>query len=246
VLIALLGEPAGHAADVLAALGVDRGQARRRAVALVATAAGGSGVGGRKPIDLRAATDMIVMTGGRDPREPGETHKQLLGDGLVHVDYGEPGQVFLVRVTRVPRVPLLDEARPLGFLDDGVAAWLIGVSVDNFVTVMLEGRGAAAESALQRYRDEQADREQAAGARPDTSPPVWPAERLLAVSLTLSDDAGTKYQIEGAQTGGDGREWVHVWHYRPTPPPEATTVRLAAQVGSSLTAHDLPLAANNP
>jgi hypothetical protein len=56
-----------------------------------------------------------------------ETHMQLLGDGLVHVDYGEPEQVFLVRMIRVPRVPLLDTARSLGDFGDGVEVWSMAV-----------------------------------------------------------------------------------------------------------------------
>jgi hypothetical protein len=197
----------------------------------------------RKPIDLRMATDMIVMTRGRDPREPGETHTQLLSDGLVHVDFGEPGQVFLVQVTRVPRVPLLDDVRLLGVLDDGIEVWLTGASVDNFVTVAVEGRGAVADSALQSYRDQRTDWERPARDRPDALPPAWPAERLLAVGLTLSDNLGTVYQVEGGQTGGDSREWLHTWQYRPAPRPESTMLHLAAQVGSRLTTLDLQLPA---
>jgi len=201
----------------------------------------------RKPIDLRMATDMIVMTCGRDPREPGETHKHLLGDGLVHVDYSEPGQVFLVQVMRIPRVPLLDDAKQLGVLHDGIEVWLTGISVDNFVTVTLEGRGAAADSALQNYRDERTSWElHAVKYQPDARPLAWPAERLRTASLTLTDDVGTDYRIDSGQTGGDGREWVDASQYRPTPRSEATTLQLAARVGSSLTTLDVPLPANTP
>jgi ATP-dependent Clp protease ATP-binding subunit ClpC len=59
VLITLLGETGGHVADVLAALGVDREEARQRAIALVATAASGAGVGERNPIDLPTATARV-------------------------------------------------------------------------------------------------------------------------------------------------------------------------------------------
>jgi len=164
VLIAVLGEPDGHAAEVLAALGVDRQAARRRTIALAA-AEPASRPGGREPIDLRKATDMIVVTAGRNP-DVAEEHMQLLGDGLVHVDYGEADQVFLVQVTRIPRVRLLDVARPLGVFDDGMEVWLAGVTVDNYVTVTLEGRGAAAQAALQPYRDQRATAGTLGGAAP--------------------------------------------------------------------------------
>jgi len=244
VLIAVLGEPDGHAAEVLAALGVDREAARRRTIALAA-AEPASRPGGREPIDLRKATDMIVVTAGRNP-DVAEEHMQLLGDGLVHVDYGEADQVFLVQVTRIPRVRLLDVPRPLGVFDDGMEVWLAGVTVDNYVTVTLEGRGAAAPAALQGYRDQRARWEADAQARSDTEPPAWPAERLLAVTLTLRDDVGSDYQINTGQTGGTGREWLHEWSYRPTPPPAATTLHLTAQVDQTLTTLDLALPTNPP
>jgi hypothetical protein len=183
---------------------------------------------------------MIVMQPRRYPPQPGETHMQLLGDGLVHVDYGEPEQVFLVRVIRVPRVPLLDTARPLGDLGDGIEAWLVGVSVDNYVTVTLEGRGAGAEAAVQTYRDQWAIVQN----HPGAPPPEWPGERLLGVTPTLSDDVDTEYHIDSGQTGGTEREWLHVWQYRPTPPAEATTLHLAVQVGERLTTVDLALPSN--
>ena len=192
------------------------------------------------------ATDMIVMRPRRDPREPGDTDKQLLGDGLVRVDYGEPGQVFLVQVTQVPRVSLLDAARPLGGLDDGIEVWLAGVTVDTFVAVTLQGRGAGGESALQRYKDQRAGWDAAVQARPDAASPAWPAERLLVVNLTLSDNLGTEYQINSGQTGGMGREWLNVWHYLPMPPPEATTLHLAGQVGDDITTLELALPAHTP
>jgi hypothetical protein len=186
-------------------------------------------------IDVRMATDMIVMKPGRDPREPGETHKQLLGDGLVHVDYGEPEQVFLVRVIRVPRLPLLDTARPVGDLSDGIEVWFAGVSADNYVTVTLEGRGVGAEAALQAFRDQFARWKATEQTHPGAPSPDWPGERLLRVTPTLSDDVDTEYHIDAGQTGGTEREWLHVWQYRPTPPAEATTLHLAIQVGEQLT-----------
>jgi hypothetical protein len=192
-------------------------------------------------IDLRRATDMIVMQPGHYPPQPGETHMQLLGDGLVHVDYGEPEQVFLVRVIQVPRVPLLDTGRPLGDLGEGVEAWLAAVSVDNYLTVTLEGRGAGAEAALQTYRDQYARWEATAQTHPGAVTPEWPGERLLSVIPTLSDDADTQYHIDAGQTGGPEREWLHVWQYRPTPPAKATTLHLAVQVGEHLTTINLAL-----
>jgi hypothetical protein len=183
-------------------------------------------------IDVRMATDMLVMKPGRDPREPGETHKQLLGDGLVHVDYNEPEQVFLVRVIRVPRVPLLDTARSLGDLGDGIEVWLAGVSVDNYVTVTLEGRGVGAAAALETYRDQFARWEATEQTHPGAPSPEWPAERLMRVIPTLSDDVDTEYHIDAGENRGP--EWLHVWQYRPTPPAEATTLHLAVQVGEHL------------
>jgi hypothetical protein len=148
------------------------------------------------------ATDMIVMKPGRDPREPGETHRQLLGDGLVHVDYSEPEQVFLVRVIRIPRVPLLDTARSLGDLGDGIEVWLAGVSVDNYVTVTLEGRGTGAEAALQTYRDQYARWEAMEQAHPGAPSLEWPGERLLGVIPTLSDDVDTEYHMDAGENRG--------------------------------------------
>jgi hypothetical protein len=185
---------------------------------------------------------MIVMQPRHHPHR--ETHMQLLGDGLVHVDYGEPEQVFLVQVIPVPRVPLLDAARPLGDLGDGVEVWLAGVSVDNYVTVTIEGRGAGAEAEIQTYRDQFARWEATVQTRPGAPSPEWPGERLLGVIPTLSDDVGTEYHIDAGQTGGPDREWLHVWQYRPTPPAEATTLHLAVQIGEHVTTVDLALPGN--
>jgi len=55
---------------------------------------------------------------------------------------------------------------------------------------------------------------------------------------------GSDYQINTGQTGGTGREWLHEWGYRPTPPPAATTLHLTAQVDQTLTTLDLALPTN--
>jgi hypothetical protein len=182
---------------------------------------------------------MIVMQPRHHPHR--ETHMQLLGDGLVHVDYGEPEQVFLVQVIQVPRVPLLDAARQLGDLGEGVEVWLAGVSLDNYVTVTIEGRGAGAEAEIQTYRDQFA-RWEATVQNPGTQSPEWPGERLLGVIPTLSDDVDTQYDIDAGQTGQ--REWMHVLQYRPTPPAEATTSHLTVQIGEHVTTVNLALPGN--
>jgi hypothetical protein len=41
-----------------------------------------------------------------------------------------------------------------------------------------------------------------------------------------------------------GREWRHVWQYRPTPPAEATTLNVAVQVGEHLRIVNLALPGN--
>jgi hypothetical protein len=136
-------------------------------------------------------------------------------------------------------VPLLDTARSLGDLGDGIEVWLAGVSVDNYVTVTLEGRGVGAAAALETYRDQFARWEATEQSHPGAPSPEWPAERLMRVIPTLSDDVDTEYHIDAGENRGP--EWLHVWQYRPTPPAEATTLHLAVQVGEHLITVDLAL-----
>ena len=153
-----------------------------------------------------------------------------------------PSKSFSYGSSGVPRVPLLDTARSLGDLEDGIEVWLAGVSLDNHVTVTLEGRGTGAEAALETYRNHYVRWEATAQTHPDLPSPEWPAERPVRVIPTLSDDVDTEYHIDAGENRGP--EWVHVWQYRPTPPTEATTLRLAVQLGGHPTTIDLPLPRN--
>lgn len=165
--------------------------------------------------------------------------KYLLGDGLVHVDFGEPDQVYLVQVTPVPRVVVTDNATQLGVLEDGLEVWLAAVTLDNFVTVKLEGRGPVADSGTVQYRNDWASWEASGGHLHD--PPAWPAERLGTIEVTAADDLGTDYQLHNGKSGGDGSEWLVVRRYMPTAPPGASTLRICVHLGAQVETVELPL-----
>jgi hypothetical protein len=56
-------------------------------------------------VDRFTVTQLLAMGNDRLPR-PDSCGKSLLAEGVVHVDYGDPGHVFLVTVAQVPRVHL--------------------------------------------------------------------------------------------------------------------------------------------
>jgi len=188
-------------------------------------------------VDLRELTDVLVMRPPLDALGTGESLRAALSDGVVHVDLGDPDRVFLVTVTEVPRRRLL--AEPVVVADlDGVDVHLVGVEVDNVVTVRLEGRGPAARERLASYGRLRG----AWDVEPVGAPPPWPAALLRSIDVVVTDDLGTPYRPHTAECGGEGREWLHVAHLRPYPPVAARTLRLSFRCsGGRTTTVELPL-----
>lgn len=153
----------------------------------------------------------LILTGRREPGAGRPAHAQLLGDGLVHLDYGDADSVFLVRVTRVSRERhSLTPPTRLGLVDGRQVA-LLEVTLANHVTVRLE-------------------------AEPPDGPDNWSAERLMSVEINVSDDIGTRYRFFSGQAGGDGFERTALLSFRPASPMDATQLLLRLHhVGQDLT-----------
>ena len=120
---------------------------------------------------------------------------QVLGDGVLHVSYGDDGPVFLVTVEEVERrrwVP--EQPIALGSVA-GLDAELVGVVVDNFVHVQLRVVGSV----------------------PD-HPAEDPALRLSRVQVSIDDGLGTSYEFSAGQFGGTGTERAGQQSFRPRPP----------------------------
>ncbi|WP_299953348.1 hypothetical protein [uncultured Modestobacter sp.] len=78
-------------------------------------------------VDLPTATQLLAFGNGRIPR-PASAHRTLLAEGVVLADYDDPGHVFLVTVTQVPRVHL-PTGSPVVAQVDGVAVRLVDVEL---------------------------------------------------------------------------------------------------------------------
>lgn len=75
-------------------------------------------------------------------------------------------------------------------------------------------------------------------------PAAGPAERLAHVNLTLSDDVDTQYRVDGGQSAGAEREWMHLRQYRQRHVTKATILHLAVQVEGHLATVNLALPNN--
>jgi hypothetical protein len=153
-------------------------------------------------VDLRTATQAIMFGGTDKRRTPTSGGKLLLADGVVHVDFGDPDQVFLVSVVQVPRVRLPVGQVALGEVD-GVTVHLVEASTANRLELVIEGRG-----------------------QEGIDVPGWPAERLMAVPTAVTDDVGTTYRFTSAEAGGEDRPWRAIELFRPVPPPDAAMLTI--------------------
>jgi hypothetical protein len=187
-------------------------------------------------VDVRQATQILVMAGGRHPLRTSEMSKELIADGAVHVDFGEPEQVFLLTVTAVPRRQLLHAPQVVAEMGD-VEAWLVGLEIANHVTLRLEGRGPGADQALQTYREAH----ETWLANPQTEPPDWPATHLPEILQTVTDDVGTHYTLASAAGGGERHPWRYVSNYLPVPPGQASSLRLSFEAHGQTSDVEVPL-----
>jgi hypothetical protein len=182
-------------------------------------------------VDLDRATDVFGFDG--EHRQEADQLRERLGPGLVHADFGDPDHVFLVTVQQVRRHQLLDAPRAVAQLLDGTTVQLLAVELANHVTLTLSATGPLAEDAAARYRAALADRD------PEEDPPAHPAEALSPSAVQLRDHVGTPYGWTSAETGHPDDPWRVVLRFRPTPPPDATT--LLVRVGDGETVElDLP------
>jgi hypothetical protein len=180
-------------------------------------------------VDLETATQLLAFGERERIRPPRGAWISLVDDGVVHADFGDDDHVFLVTVTQVPR-RRLDVGRPVVATADGTDVALSGVEVDNHVTVRLAFAGARGDTIRAEYERVLQAWERGAG-----PPPDHPAERLMAIDVRVSDDVGTRYRW----TGGDAYAITATRHFRPAPPPAATTITV--RVGD--TRIDVPLPA---
>ncbi|HWK29075.1 MAG TPA: hypothetical protein VNS09_21115 [Solirubrobacter sp.] len=100
-------------------------------------------------------------------------------------------------------------------------------AVPNEVTERLDAKYHAA---FRRW----ADQRSVAGSEDVLPPPPrQPAELLLALQVSVTDDIGTDYALVSRQAGGTGTDWDAEWTFRPTVPAGASEVTLAA-IGTPL------------
>ncbi len=156
--------------------------------------------------DLDSTTNNIMSA----PKgASGAMHAERLEAGRVHLEFDQDDHVFLVEVTQVPRRHLLNTAPvDVGRLGD-VQVQLVDVVLDNRLSVALEGRPAAGQS-----QDARGERH-------------WPADQLMQIGLTLTDDLGTCYTPWTAESGGETHPWRVVRRFLPAPPDDATLLRIA-------------------
>ncbi|NMR21658.1 hypothetical protein [Cellulomonas fimi] len=151
-------------------------------------------------------------------------------------------QVFEIRIDagrRAPRAPLPIDDVLLGTLDD-VEVHLTSVVVGPDVTVTLEGQGPEAGRTVHTDRKARAAWEESMQHIP-SRPPPWPAERLMELSLELTDNLGTRYAFYSGNAGGRGQEWRYTAGFRPAPPQEATTLTVRAVLDEGPAAVELDL-----
>ncbi|MGI5153038.1 hypothetical protein ACQEVC_42780 [Plantactinospora sp. CA-294935] len=166
---------------------------------------------------------------------------ERISDGALHVDYHDPGHVYLVTVRRVPRIRLpLERPVPVGVVG-GVQAELVQVSVANHIEVTLDAEpGPARETSLRDYLSSYGQwEERTAHATP---PPQWPAEQFRRIAVEVSDDVDTPYRLVSGQLGGTGSESTVQWGFRPPPPAAARRLTLTfTSPDGPLAKIDLPL-----
>jgi hypothetical protein len=109
---------------------------------------------------------------------------------------------------------------------------LIRVAVANHVEVILDAApGPARDAALaafgEGYRRWQRDDDQGRA-------PVWPAEQLATISMTVVDDLGTVYRRESGEAGGHGTGFRSRCNFLPTPSAAAgwLTLRFTPPAGT--------------
>ena len=123
------------------------------------------------------------------------------------VDYGAEDEVFDLAVTRVRR-------RRLGVPDPAVVARLEGVDV-SLVSVALADQVEVTLDAG------------TVGPSPSSGWEAWPAELITrGVTMTLADDAATRYRFTHGEAGGESHPWRVHRRFLPLPPPRATVLRL--------------------
>lgn len=155
-----------------------------------------------------------LLESGRDGASRDFGSRVRVAPGVWELDLGDQERVFRLTVQEVPRRRLnVRGSVPVGEVD-GLAVELTGVVLDTAVTVHL----AAAPS---RLRDELAVEHAAAFAGWSADPsgpfPDNPAERLMRLRVTVTDDLGTAYTFSHGQAGGDGHAFEAQHAYRPTP-----------------------------
>jgi len=191
-------------------------------------------------VDLRTATQHLVLGGGTHPL-PADTLSMELLDGLdggvVHADYGDPGHVFRVTITQVPRVRADFNAVTIGRVDVAgigeVQVVLVQLMLANHVSVVLHGRRAVAGPGGRQRPD--ADLAPAAGAPVGDGDPAMSAqqwveqrivERLQGLRVLVGDDVGTSYGPRSGEGGAEGTT-TSIERYLPLPPSGATRLSIA-------------------
>jgi hypothetical protein len=134
--------------------------------------------------------------------------------------------VFVLTLQQVPRRRLgPDTPVRVGRIDD-LEVDLNAVIVDTGIHVDLSIRDSPRRDAL--LLEFQADFDSWAALRDrDAEPPRNPGERLLTVTISITDDVGTTYTSHQARAGGTGTEWQARRSFLPAPPSRARQLAVA-------------------
>ena len=108
----------------------------------------------------------------------------------------------------------------------GVEAQLVGVTVDNFVHVLLTTAPGVERDRLDAEHADAFGRWAATARETREDAPEQPGTRLMQVRVTVTDDVGGDYDFATGQAGGSGSEWQAMQSFRPRPPVGVRELRL--------------------
>jgi hypothetical protein len=171
-------------------------------------------------VDLPTATQSLFFDKRNRLGTPSR-EMEVLDEGVVHIDYGDPDHLFIARIQVVPRLRLPVREDVVTQVEE-VDVRIVDVSVHNFISVTVRGIGSAADSIERDYEEKYA----AWLEDPSGQSPTYPAERLSLLTLSVQDDLGTRYEFRSGMAGGED-PWAFTWRFTPTPPDTATGLRVS-------------------
>lgn len=153
--------------------------------------------------DLADVTNWVV-SGKRVAQSPSMAER--LAEGVIHLDYGDPGKVYLVTVQAVRRLclPIVPSETLAKFGD--TYAELVRIEVANHLTVVLEMRFA----------------KDLAAATVMISESGWLGDGLADLTIDIRDNLGTRYRFVSGESGGDDNPTRALRRFLPLPPPSVS------------------------